>query len=261
MTKMSFEAAKQISERMEIPLHPIYTYYWTAISKNELFELRNWVLSGKYESDKLIIRLKPQKRSLELIGVPHKEVQKEFVVVEKDHAQALLFTLGPDKSEEESFSIFENNTKITDILTALSGVKIRDKSGTFIGARMGRPEKAKMRKLTGSPHAMFPVGEQGGRLRSFQSAMEARKIVTDLQLFKCKKCNNTTPFRVCELCNSKTEIIQEGEKKNPYEKSKKVEINIDKIMDSLKKRMDTKIIPDLIKGVRGLASKERLQSI
>jgi len=258
MTKMSFEAAKQISERMEIPLHPIYTYYWTAISKNELFELRNWVLSGKYESDKLIIRLKPQKRSLELIGVPHKEVQKEFVVVEKDHAQALLFTLGPDKSEEESFSIFENNTKITDILTALSGVKIRDKSGTFIGARMGRPEKAKMRKLTGSPHAMFPVGEQGGRLRSFQSAMEARKIVTDLQLFKCKKCNNTTPFRVCELCNSKTEIIQEGEKKNPYEKSKKVEINIDKIMDSLKKRMDTKIIPDLIKGVRGLASKEKI---
>lgn len=257
-TKMSFEAAKQISERMEIPLHPIYTYYWTAISKNELFELRNWVLSGKYESDKLIIRLKPQKRSLELIGVPHKEVQKEFVVVEKDHAQALLFTLGPDKSEEESFSIFENNTKITDILTALSGVKIRDKSGTFIGTRMGRPEKAKMRKLTGSPHAMFPVGEQGGRLRSFQSAMEARKIVTDLQLFKCKKCNNTTPFRVCELCNSKTEIIQEGEKKNPYEKSKKVEINIDKIMDSLKKRMDTKIIPDLIKGVRGLASKEKI---
>ena len=76
-TKLSFEAARQISERMDVPLHPIYTYYWSAISKEELEGLREWILTGKYEDDKLIVKLKPQKRSLELIGVPHKEVKKE----------------------------------------------------------------------------------------------------------------------------------------------------------------------------------------
>lgn len=257
-TKMSFEAARQISERMEIPLHPIYTYYWTALTKEELLALRNWILSGKQEDEKLILKLKPEKRYLELVGLPHKEVQKEFVVVEKDTAQALLFTLGQYLPDDEAKVIFEKEIKLTEIISALCGIKIKDKSGTFIGARMGRPEKAKMRKLTGSPHAMFPVGEQGGRLRSFQSAMEAKKIITDIQMFKCKKCSNITPFRVCEVCETKTEQVAEQEKKSPFEKTKKSEIIIDKIMESLKKKLNTKIIPDLIKGVRGLASKEHV---
>ncbi|MGV8162969.1 MAG: DNA polymerase II large subunit [Candidatus Nanoarchaeia archaeon] len=257
-TKLSFDAAKQISERLEVPLHPLYTYYWTILNKEELKLLRDWILVGKIDDEKLILKLKSQKRSLELIGLPHKEVNKEFVVIEKEHARALLCSLGHEKNSEEVDSTFEKNEDVLNILSVLSGIKIRDKAGTFIGARMGRPEKAKMRKLTGSPHAMFPVGEQGGRLRSFQSALEVKKIISDVQMYKCKKCANLTPFRVCELCDSKADIISEEEKKNPYDKSKKTEIQIDKIMEALKKKLGTKILPDLIKGVRGLASKERV---
>ncbi|MGV8168656.1 MAG: DNA polymerase II large subunit [Candidatus Nanoarchaeia archaeon] len=255
-TKLSFDAAKQISERMNIPLHPSYTYYWTAIKKEELKDLRSWILSGKQEDEKLILKLKPQKRSLELIGVPHKEVNKEFVVIENEHVKALLFTMGLDAEEKTVDEIFEQTEGVNEILSKISGITIRDKSGTFIGARMGRPEKAKMRKLTGSPHAMFPVGEQGGRLRSFQSAMEAKKIITDIQMYGCKKCANITPFKVCEVCNSKTEPVIE--EKTQYGKGKKTEIQIEKIMDAMKKKLGTNILPDLIKGVRGLASKERV---
>jgi len=257
-TKLSFDAARQISERMELALHPIYTYYWNAINKEELLKLREWILSGKLEDDKLILKLKPQKRSLELIGVGHKEIKKEFVVIEKEHALALLYSFGSNKSDDDAKIIFDETDNILDIMSGLSGIKIKDKSGTFIGARMGRPEKAKMRKLTGSPHAMFPVGEQGGRLRSFQAAIDSKKIIADIKMFKCKKCNTITPFRICERCESKTEIIEEPEKKNPYEKSKKTEIHIVEIMDAMCKKLDTKIMPDLIKGVRGLASKERV---
>ena len=56
------------------------------------------------------------------------------------------------------------------IVQALCPLTLKDTAGVFIGSRMGRPEKAKMRKMTGSPHTLFPVGEEGGRLRSFQSA-------------------------------------------------------------------------------------------
>ena len=44
-----------------------------------------------------------------------------------------------------------------------SKYEIKDKAGTFIGPRMGRPEKAKLRRLKGSPNMLFPVAEQGGR--------------------------------------------------------------------------------------------------
>ncbi|MFA6073512.1 MAG: DNA polymerase II large subunit [Candidatus Woesearchaeota archaeon] len=257
-TKLSFDAARQISERMEVSLHPMYTFYWTAITKQELLEFREWILSGKYEEEKLILKLKPQKRSLELLGVPHKEIKKEFVVIEKELAQAILYSLGQNLTSEDVKKIFDETELPLVILNELSGISIRDKGGTFIGARMGRPEKAKMRKLTGSPHAMFPVGEQGGRLRSFQAAIDSKKIISDVQMYSCKKCNNITPFRVCELCDLKTEIIQPPEKKNQFEKAKKAELNIEKIMDAMKKKINTKILPDLIKGVRGLASKDRI---
>ena len=69
---------------------------------------------------------------------------------------------------------------------------------------MGRPEKAKMRKLTGSPHVLFPIGEEGGRLRSFQSAFDSNKITAEFPNFHCEKCDKKTIFSVCEKCDSAT---------------------------------------------------------
>ena len=77
-------------------------------------------------------------------------------------------------------------------MNELSNVKIRDKGGIFIGARMGRPEKAKMRKLAGSPQVLFPVGKEGDRLRSFQSAIAAENIRSDFPIFYCNKCKKET---------------------------------------------------------------------
>ena len=66
--------------------------------------------------------------------------------------------------------------------------EMRDKSGVFVGARMGRPEKAKMRKLKGNPHVLFPVGDEGGRMRSVQSALEKGRITGDFPMYKCGHC-------------------------------------------------------------------------
>ncbi len=70
---------------------------------------------------------------------------------------------------------------------------------------MGRPEKAKMRKLTGSPHVLFPVGKEGGKFRSFQAALEKGEINAQFKPFYCKKCKRETVFSVCEVCNKATE--------------------------------------------------------
>ncbi len=262
-TKTSFEAALEISKALEIPLHPIYTYHWNAISNEELVLLRKWVKTGKKEKD-LVIPLKKEKRFLELIGLPHKQKGSESVIIEKGHSEALLHCLSTMLPEAEAEKKIRNSNTTLEAVNELSFVKIKDKSGTFIGSRMGRPEKAKMRKLTGSPHVLFPVGEQGGRLRSFQAAMEAGKLVADIQLFKCE-CGNKTPFKVCEKCSSKTKLIRHcnicGETEGCDHNSlsyTKATMNVKQLIESLKKNLGTKILPDLIKGVRGTSNKEHV---
>ena len=284
-TKISLSAAKQISERLEIALHPNFTFYWKEITKEQLKELREWIKTGKKEEGKIILENKPTKRVLELLGVPHKFVSKTYVVIEKDVAKAILLTLNLEKDAEK---VFEEKEKTLEIINELSPVRIKDKSGTFIGSRMGRPEKAKMRKLTGSPHALFPVGEQGGRLRSFQSAMKSGKVISEFKIYYCKECKKESPLSRCLTCDSKTEPMKfcqkcgfvpfstkeieykdsEGKRKFKHVYNgkecysrlydhKEMRIEIGAAFQSvLQKKLKTSIYPDLIKGVRGTSNKD-----
>ena len=72
---------------------------------------------------------------------------------------------------------------VLGLINNFSEIKMKDKSGTFIGARMGRPEKAKVRKLDGDPHTLFPVGKEGGKMRSFQTAMEKGFVEAEFPTF------------------------------------------------------------------------------
>jgi len=53
-----------------------------------------------------------------------------------------------------------DSEEVLSIINNLSKFKIKDKAGEFIGSRMGRPEKAKLRKLTGSPNFYFLLEEK-----------------------------------------------------------------------------------------------------
>jgi hypothetical protein len=60
---------------------------------------------------------------------------------------------------------------------------------------MGRPEKAKLRKLTGSPNILFPIGEQGGRFRSLNEAVEKGFVKAEFPLYSCEKCHAETVWK------------------------------------------------------------------
>ena len=112
--------------------------------------------------------------------------------------------------DKQAFSKFQEEKKdITtlELINKISPFSIKDKSGLFIGARMGRPEKAKMRKLTGSPQSLFPVGEEGGRLRCFQSALEVNKVKAQFPINQCEKCKKETVYSKCHDCGTKTTRI------------------------------------------------------
>jgi DNA polymerase II large subunit len=284
-SKLTAQAALLFSNKLEVPLYPRYAFYWSTISVEQLKTLVKWVEKAKIvksegKIEKIILPLDQEaKRVVELLGIPHVIATNEFVVIEKDDALAFIASLGlnPQTKTEDLLKIIEENKEKTtlEVVNLLSKVKLRDKAGIFIGARMGRPEKAKMRKLTGSPHVLFPVGEQGGKLRSFQSTFDSGKITSDFPIYHCNKCDNETIFPVCEKCESKTKQMYEcttcgpiekevcskynpADEKNPHKTKayKRRDIDIKYYFDMALKKTGMKSYPDLIKGVRGTSNKD-----
>ncbi|MGV8150485.1 MAG: DNA polymerase II large subunit [Candidatus Woesearchaeota archaeon] len=284
-TKLSAEAAIRISKKLEVPLHPYYTFFWRSINIYEFKALIDLLSESKIvrednkpdsKIEKIILPKSEAKRSLELLGIPHLFVNNEFIVIEGDYAEALLATLNiheimlhddisaikkiisetqPDEGKEDELML--------KIINRISPFTIRDKSGVFVGSRMGRPEKAKMRKLAGQPHMLFPIGEEGGKMRSLQSAMSAGKITSSFPIFYCEKCKHKTPFSICERCDKKTTKLSYCKEcqsdsctnaAHPKMNHANYALNINEIFPFMLKKLETKIFPDMIKGIKGTAN-------
>ncbi|MEK6854722.1 MAG: DNA polymerase II large subunit [Nanoarchaeota archaeon] len=214
-----FEKAVEISNKYKIPLHPKYIYYWNEIESDEFLSLLDWIARGAIKDRRLILpyslsekeRFSRAKRAFELIGCAHK-VGIEHVILNEANSRAVLFNLGisydnfseeeADKSIKEIKELLSEKKSVFDMVNCLSSIEIKDKSGTFIGARMGRPEKAKLRKLTGSPHVLFPVGNEGGRLRSFQAALGVGSVKAEFPIFYCENCKNEGAYPKCIECGN-----------------------------------------------------------
>jgi DNA polymerase II large subunit len=280
--KPSAQLAVNIAKATETPLHPSFTYFWNVIDKKKIPALVVWLsrMDLELREEELVKGILPiqkeQKRDLELLGIPHIVASNEFVVFKKEEALILneLFQFSSKDSDtlkkEFDLLVSDDKTKTAlDVVNLFSPIKQRDKCGLFIGARMGRPEKAKMRKLTGSPHVLFPVGEEGGRLRSFQSALEAGKITADFSTHHCKKCNKEIFLGVCPFCGEKAARLFHCKTCGSIETStcpkhgaatpfSRKELNIADYFTVLLDKLNTKTFPDLIKGVRGTSNREHV---
>ena len=282
---LNFEQAREISRKFSIALHPKFISYWSQINYEEFLALIDWLAHARVEK-KIIFpynktekeRFARGKRALELLGIEH-EVVTENVLVGAEESKGFLFAFG---IQIESFEIDLERVmeKIKDIaerdvlkiVNKLSEVEIKDKAGTFIGARMGRPEKAKLRKLDGSPNVLFPVGEEGGRLRSFREAIKFGSVKSDFSIYYCKKCEKDTIYFLCEVCGGECEKFNscpECKQKFSSEKCREhakgqsfmsKRIDIKHYFDSAVKKLDLlpSEIPVLVKGVRGTSNKNHV---
>ncbi len=279
---VNFEDAVKISRENKISLHPNHIFYWTEISKEQFKGLLDWLKYSKADK-KLILpysktekeRFSVGKRAMELLGVEH-EVFIDHVVLNLENSKALLANLGIDWKlldqnvflKEVASEIKSNEEKtVLENINSLSEFKIRNKAGEFIGSRMGRPEKGKLRKLTGSPNVLFPVGKEGGRLRSFQAAAEVGFIRSEFPAFWCEECKKETIYPSCEVCSSpnkkmfycwecKETSLKPCEKHEKSKNSYYQSIDINYYLKSAKEKVGfaTGELPPLIKGIRGTSS-------
>lgn len=282
---VSVEQAIELSEKFRIPLHPSYIFYWTQVSNEEFFELIDWLKHSFIRGGKIIFPYNKSeqekfaigKRALELLGIEH-EVTIENVVLDEIISKAFLLNLGIDISilnEEKNISDiidenkFHSGEDVLEIINSVSKFIIKDKAGEFIGTRMGRPEKAKLRKLVGSPNILFPVGKEGGRLRSVQAAYEEGKVRSTFPIYYCENCKKETIYSICEDCGSESKKLfyckecgkisldvckEHNMAQNYYTKDLDIKHYFDKAVEKLKLLKTD--VPPLIKGVRGTSSSE-----
>ncbi len=280
--KISFEQAVYLSSKYDIPLHPDFIYYWAHLDEDLFLGLLDWISVSKFDK-KLIFpynktekeKFAKGKRALELLGIEH-EISTENVILNPENSMILLFNLGVesfDKLDEKmdfiAKKIKQEPSSILELINKICRFKIKDKAGSYIGARMGRPEKAKLRKLTGSPNVLFPVGQEGGRFRSVNEALKSGGVKSDFPFFYCPNCKKETIFRKCEDCSSKTlakyfcdrcgkeilEKCQMHERKNAF-KNIKIDIQHYFLKAVEKLGMMRHEVPVLIKGVKGTSSIE-----
>ncbi len=276
-TKINIKKSINISKHLGIPLHPDHTFFYLTIDTDQLGLLLRWfekanILKDEDQVNKIVLPIeKEPKRILEVLGVPHIVSANEYVVIQKHHAITILETFKlENKGITEMLNLLETkkDLNVLEIINRVSPFKIMDKAGLFVGARMGRPEKAKQRKLTGSPQVLFPVGEEGGRLRCFQSALEAKKINAEFPLMFCTKCNRETIYSICEDCHSKTRqkyncyICGTSDKQECEHGSRRTystrDIDIKHHFENALEKIGMRQYPDLIKGVRGTLNKSHV---
>lgn len=265
--------ALRLSKSLRIPLHPRYTYFWGSLSLDELSQLRMWLLNCGVVTDSGVVHeisgtLEPSsKKLLEKLCIPH-SVQGEKVVVSGDDAEILAICLGLDAGAKhlESEDVYK-------AIKELSGLTIREKAPTFLGARMGRPEKAKRREMRPMVHSLFPVGLSGGSHRNLIDAMGKGSVSVDLVRRRCPVCRNLTFRLICPQCSVETVLerhcpqckraVREdvcpscGGSTKGFERQT---VDLKQLVNEACERLRLSQ-PDLIKGVKGLTNETKTPEI
>jgi len=198
------QEALELSDKLDIPLHPEFTYHWSDISIEEFRLLRNHIKSNSsFDNNILEIDYKLKvKEILESICIPHKLVQDKIIL--DLHSLPLLYTIG--YVEGKLLQISKKNGRVIDLINSLKNVHIRDKCPVYTGARMGRPEKAKDRRMKPPVQMLFPIGDAGGRLRDLFVAATHKDINVELSRRLCPSCGTLTHNILCSTCNAPTVV-------------------------------------------------------
>ncbi len=186
-----------ISRTLGMPLHPFYTPRFDRVNPSDLAELRtNSRVHGR--DVRVDITSHHVEWVLRSCLVEHK-VEGNSAVVSGDAALILttLLKLG-DTSE------FPLPSDPADFIKNLSGVSLGKQSTTTIGVRVGRPEKAMVRRLKPPVHALFPVGFKGGAYRDVMAASKQGPLSVDVVNRFCPECGQRRLSSRCETCGSAT---------------------------------------------------------
>jgi DNA polymerase II large subunit len=263
-----------LASTLQVPLHPFFTYFWSQVSSKELQKLRSWLLKSKTRvEDEIVGEItgpidKSVKELLERICLPHNVIEKN-IKLEGEEAHVFAFCLGLRNSKAR----IVHAKPVLQVIRELTGISVKAKAPTLIGARMGRPEKAKRRAMRPLVHVLFPVGLNGGSQRNLVEASKKSAINVELVKRRCPKCKRLSQKIRCPQCGAETFLekaclrckrIMKGDFcsacKAPVAGYEKLSVDLKELIDQACKNLKLPF-PALIKGVIGLTNETKTAEI
>ncbi len=276
--RISEDTALNLCDEYRIPLHPDYTYLWHDISVDDVLYLRDWIskgkVEGKYGKSALVVEMDARgKEILEKILLEHK-VRNNRVVIEKWRVFVRCLGLNSELKKYTDATAAD----ALELVRKLSGLDIRARAPSRIGARMGRPEKAKERLMSPPPHVLFPIGLAGGKTRDIKSAINytssynaVRGVVSvEAAMRRCRQCGKETILSRCECgglteqyyycpkCKIKTrkEVCPKcGEETTGYSRKN---VNVRELYERALQNLGERDTFPVLKGVIGMTSRNKI---
>lgn len=273
--KPTAKEAIAFSSTFQIPLHPHFTYFWSNLSPDEFHTLRQWLFNSETQAkDEIVHEIhgtlnESVKRLLERICMPHKVVENR-VRIEGEEAHIFAFCLGLHDPKAR----VPRTKPVLEIIQDFTGIIIKEKAPTLIGARMGRPEKAKRREMRPLVHVLFPVGLAGGSQRNLVDALIKGVVEVEIVKRRCTKCQASTFKTKCPKCSAETVLEKTCPRckrtlkeesfcpvcKAPTRGYEPQHLNLKGLMDEACEKLNLPA-PSLVKGVKGLTNETKTPEI
>ncbi|MDG6953630.1 MAG: DNA polymerase II large subunit, partial [Nitrososphaerota archaeon] len=186
-----------ISRSLGIPLHPFHTPRFDRVSPSDLAGLRK---SAKMEGHIVVVDAEVPHTRWILNTCLIEHTMEEGTAVVRGEAALILRALLRLDEPDLTVPVEE-----PDYVRRLSGIQLGRQSTTTIGVRVGRPEKAMMRRMKPPVHALFPVGYEGGSMRDVFSAAKVGRVEIEVINLYCRKCGERRLDARCQVCGEETE--------------------------------------------------------
>ncbi|MCL2287932.1 MAG: DNA polymerase II large subunit [Candidatus Bathyarchaeota archaeon] len=271
--KPTIKQASALSKNLDLPLAPNCTLFWSSLSTTQDVEyLRNWLLTSEIisDSDGFVCNITgiaddDVVKLLRKILLPHRIIGGKLVI-ESEDAAIFGFSLGYGVSQLRK--TVSNN--VLDLLTVLSGVLVKDKAPSYVGGRMGRPEKAKHREMRPLVHVLFPVGLAGGVHRDFVEAGKKGSVFVEIAKRKCPQCASYTLKVQCPTCGCGTVAENScphcgrvlkgnycGSCKSKSVLYSRQSVNFKEMLESACSALSVPT-PKMLRGVKGLTNEDKM---
>ncbi len=195
------EEAIAISRLLGVPLHPSYTPRFDRVGPSELAALR---ANCRVEGADVTVDITDNKlRDVLRACLIEHNVRDGLAVISGGTAVILTALLKLDGNDENPAA-----SDPLDFVRALSGLRLGRQTTTTVGIRVGRPEKAMVRRLKPPVHGLFPVGPAGGPYRDVLAASKKGSERIEVVNRYCPECGRRRLASKCDVCGSGTILFK-----------------------------------------------------